>query len=44
MTPCLYGVCYYDEKNCACAYVDDKGKQYLVATKNKASIIKNNIR
>ncbi len=41
--PCLYGVCFYQGKNFACAYVDDKGKTYLISKKQKHKIIYHNI-
>lgn len=41
--PCLYGACFYYNKNSACAYVDDKGRSHLISCKNKAKIIYHNI-
>ena len=41
--PCLYGTCFYKDKNMSCAYVDAKGKTHLISSKNKAKIIFHNI-
>ncbi len=42
-TPCLYGSCFYNKKNSACAYVNEKGKTNLVSCKNKTNLIPKNI-
>ena len=40
--PCLYGVCFYQGRNSACAYVDEKGKTFLVSKKQKNKVIYHN--
>ncbi len=40
--PCLYGVGFYYNKNCAISYVDQNGKSHIVSEKNKAKIIYHN--
>ncbi len=41
--PCLYGVGFYYNKNCAISYVDQSGKSHIISQKNKAKIIYHNV-
>ena len=37
--PCLYGVGFYNNKNCAISYVDGFGNSHIVSKKNKIKLI-----
>ena len=41
--PCLFGACFYKNKNVAISYVDEKGKNFVITQKNKTKIIYHNI-
>lgn len=41
--PCLFGACFYKNKNVAISYIDEKGKNFIISKKNKTKIIYHNI-